>query len=432
MMKFGKNEFELTILIAITWILIYLIYISASPNIFKVSIALIMLFVSGKYIEKKYSLDKELSVFLLWKNRKYITLLKKLTLKLKGYFLIMADSALFIAFGLLAFYLIKWRTLKEKILLALIGYTILYVISLIYSPSVYLLMLILGIRAKTTAASSILSLFPYLTFVFGLATTSFVALLLSSFSILIDTANYLFFGAEKEISQGVTLLLPGINIPFLEGVLALIVILIVHEFSHGILAIAEKIKVKSMGIVSFGTVPIGAFVEPDEKMLERAGNKTLSRVLVAGVASNFIFSIIFFTLLIIFLKLTVPFSSQSCLILSGSRVVQVEYSPFCTFENGYATSVKGEKISLDGEFESFPISKTSIIRNYKNPLLQFIYNFLLLSSSLNLVVGIINLIPIPFFDGDMLSRTFLPQKLHKVIRYAALASLLVSLLPGIL
>ncbi|KXS43194.1 MAG: peptidase M50 [Methanolobus sp. T82-4] len=63
-------------------------------------------------------------------------------------------------------------------------------------------------------------------------------------------------------------LIPGVNefIPLTWGVIALIVTLVVHEFSHAILCRVEDIRVKSMGIL-LALVPIGGFAEPDEEEL---------------------------------------------------------------------------------------------------------------------------------------------------------------------
>jgi membrane-associated protease RseP (regulator of RpoE activity) len=63
-------------------------------------------------------------------------------------------------------------------------------------------------------------------------------------------------------------LIPGVNefIPFTWGAIALIVTLIVHEFSHAILCRVENIRVKSMGIL-FALIPIGGFAEPDDEQL---------------------------------------------------------------------------------------------------------------------------------------------------------------------
>ncbi|KGK98912.1 peptidase [Methanococcoides methylutens] len=63
-------------------------------------------------------------------------------------------------------------------------------------------------------------------------------------------------------------LIPGVNefIPLSWGIIALLVTLVVHEFSHAILCRVEGIRVKSMGIL-LAIVPIGGFAEPDEEEL---------------------------------------------------------------------------------------------------------------------------------------------------------------------
>jgi membrane-associated protease RseP (regulator of RpoE activity) len=63
-------------------------------------------------------------------------------------------------------------------------------------------------------------------------------------------------------------LIPGVNefIPFTWGIIALIVTLVVHEFSHAILCRVEGIRVKSMGIL-LALIPVGGFAEPDDEQL---------------------------------------------------------------------------------------------------------------------------------------------------------------------
>lgn len=63
-------------------------------------------------------------------------------------------------------------------------------------------------------------------------------------------------------------LIPGVNefIPFTWGIIALIVTLVVHEFSHAILCRVESIRVKSMGIL-LALIPVGGFAEPDDEQL---------------------------------------------------------------------------------------------------------------------------------------------------------------------
>lgn len=102
-------------------------------------------------------------------------------------------------------------------------------------------------------------------------------------------------------------LIPGVNefIPLTWGIIALIVTLIVHEFSHAILCRVENIRVKSMGIL-LALVPIGGFAEPDDNELfgnedesrtqNIATTAQRSRILASGVMANFVVAFIAFAL----------------------------------------------------------------------------------------------------------------------------------------
>ncbi|MCJ2531216.1 MAG: site-2 protease family protein [Candidatus Thermoplasmatota archaeon] len=92
---------------------------------------------------------------------------------------------------------------------------------------------------------------------------------------------------EAAPSPQVLLGLPGINpfIPLTYGIFALAVAIIVHEFSHGILARKWKVKIKSLGILLF-IVPIGAFVEPDEEDMQALDRPKRGAIFAAGPGSN--------------------------------------------------------------------------------------------------------------------------------------------------
>ncbi len=86
------------------------------------------------------------------------------------------------------------------------------------------------------------------------------------------------------------LLIPGLNefIPMCAWV-GFVIALVVHELSHAVLSTVEKIKVKSMGLLML-IVPIGAFAEPDSEQLfgekERKERKRGTAVVEAEVASG--------------------------------------------------------------------------------------------------------------------------------------------------
>lgn len=105
------------------------------------------------------------------------------------------------------------------------------------------------------------------------------------------------------------LLIPGVNqfVPLLWGIIGLAVTLVVHEMSHAVLARAEDIEVKSMGLIFF-VVPIGGFAEPDEDEMERAAPWSRIRVFSAGMVSNLVVAVIAFAVLMWVIGMTAPVS----------------------------------------------------------------------------------------------------------------------------
>ncbi len=103
------------------------------------------------------------------------------------------------------------------------------------------------------------------------------------------------------------LLIPGLNqfIPFVWGLIGLIVTLIVHEFSHAILSRVEDVKVKSLGVV-FALIPIGGFAEPDEKELLKKERKSRMRIYSAGIMANFLIALVSFSVFFLLLGFLKP------------------------------------------------------------------------------------------------------------------------------
>ena len=93
---------------------------------------------------------------------------------------------------------------------------------------------------------------------------------------------------SREIGLAGILAIPGINpvIPIFYGWLALVVAVAVHEGAHGIAARSLGFRVKSSGLLFFLIIPIGAFVDVDEKQIEKAKPRSSARVMAAGVGGN--------------------------------------------------------------------------------------------------------------------------------------------------
>ncbi|MDG6217949.1 MAG: site-2 protease family protein [Candidatus Thermoplasmatota archaeon] len=127
----------------------------------------------------------------------------------------------------------------------------------------------------------------------------FIMMMLMVSLIILNTWAVLEFTPEEQQAlPGIEfgLILPGIN-PLLPLdylfyiIIALIIGIIVHEFSHGILTFAHGLKVKSLGLL-YLIVPLGAFCEPDEEELRATSVKKRMQVYAAGPMSNFIVAFI--------------------------------------------------------------------------------------------------------------------------------------------
>ena len=124
-------------------------------------------------------------------------------------------------------------------------------------------------------------------------------------SILLLTASvYLSFPEVREIAretgpQG-ALLIPGINpyLPIIYGWIAIFIGLVIHELSHGVIARAVDIPVRSSGIMFFLFLPIGAFVEVDDTKLDSVSFKKSGRIIAAGAGSNIVVGLMALILLV--------------------------------------------------------------------------------------------------------------------------------------
>jgi membrane-associated protease RseP (regulator of RpoE activity) len=262
--------------------------------------------------------------------------------------------------------------------------------------------------------------------------------------VLLKNLGDLFFtvGAQSAVSP----VLPGIKIPgtavqipLVSGWLALFVVIVVHEFAHGVVARAHKLKVKSSGIFFLGPI-MGAFVEPDEKELAKVDDVKQYSVLAAGPFSNMLLAGA-----VVMLLMFVITPVQGLLVHSNGVTMETVLDDFPAYSSGIkagmvVTSVNGvsvknvndfidalqdvkagEMISMVANTKEFVVKTTTnpkdgksaylgitvashIVGNFKNGEFIFniwkvIANFLSLTGALSLGIGLINLFPIFITDG---------------------------------
>lgn len=86
---------------------------------------------------------------------------------------------------------------------------------------------------------------------------------------------------------------------FTYFILALAIVAIAHEFSHGVFMRAFRVKIKSTGMVFLGPI-LGAFVEQDDKSFKKKKKVDQMAVLGAGVFANTIIALMFYGLYVAF------------------------------------------------------------------------------------------------------------------------------------
>ncbi|MBE0516683.1 MAG: site-2 protease family protein [Methanophagales archaeon] len=167
------------------------------------------------------------------------------------------------------------------------------------------------------------------------------------------------------------LLIPGLNefIPMLAWI-GFVIALVVHELSHAVLSTVEKIKVKSMGLLVV-LIPIGAFAEPDSEQLfgekrkeggkkrgeareaaetEIRGKKVATsrertRILSAGVTSNFFVALLAFLFFFAILFSVQPLDGT---MLFVHKVLEGSPAEKFVIESGMViTGINGSKITSE-------------------------------------------------------------------------------------
>lgn len=137
---------------------------------------------------------------------------------------------------------------------------------------------------------------------------------------------------------------------FTYFIIALAVVAIVHEFSHGIFARLHKFKIHSTGFAFLGPI-LGAFVEPDEKQMQKAKKFPQMVILAAGTFANVITTILFVLILgLFFTALFVPvgikFNDYSSSIVAVESISVIGNS---SIEGFLEIDVDGERYFVSGE-----------------------------------------------------------------------------------
>ncbi len=134
---------------------------------------------------------------------------------------------------------------------------------------------------------------------------SFAAMILMTWILVSSLENVFTTPSVSIVIPGVEMPGSSIYVPLGYGLIALASVLVVHEFSHGILALSEKINIKSIGLLLFAVIP-GAFVEPDEEELKASKKISQLRVYAAGSVANMSLALVAFIIFLVVSSYAIP------------------------------------------------------------------------------------------------------------------------------
>src|SRR3989344_6122478 len=146
----------------------------------------------------------------------------------------------------------------------------------------------LGLKSMDSLAKKyprILNFLGYISILVGFVGIIFI------FYILIDgTLKLIITPASQPVLSPV---LPGVQIPglpnlsFWHWIISILIVATVHEFCHGVYSRLSGVKIKSSGFAFLGPI-LAAFVEPDEKQMNKKSTKQQLAILSAGPFSNIV------------------------------------------------------------------------------------------------------------------------------------------------
>jgi membrane-associated protease RseP (regulator of RpoE activity) len=241
---------------------------------------------------------------------------------------------------------------------------------------------------------------------------------------------------------------PIVSVPFWIWIVAIFIIVFSHESLHALIAASEGIKTKRYGLLYFLIIPIGAFVDIDEKKLGRMEIKSKIKIFAGGSFGNLIVFGLFIMMVIIFSYLinffleskgvwfnnTAPNSPAESVGLKGV-IVRIDNKTIMNVydlqeflkETKPNTTITIEttegkyKLTLEKKDNTSYIGivgvKNYIVYKGTNKVvsenLLFLINYLFLAfqwiSFLSLGVAIANMLPILPLDGGLIIREILKE-----------------------
>ncbi len=466
-----KYRLFTTVIIALAAVfsLAFLILTSGSI-ILRFGIAILVLYVSGRIIANANSIQDSFGAYMLG-GKNGIDFIGYLSKKNPKLWIAFADWGLAFSFGLASYFLFRNYVNKKTMLLGIATIIVAFLFVYPYLPVVLNFISIPQITSRISTAPSAqgVGIFFYMLLVAsiigGFSLWTALIIIYSGASILYTTILFAIglFNSNPNYSiltqqiPGVAPLIPGLTIPLFAGLISLIILLVVHEFSHGVLAKIYKIKIKSIGVILFGVIPLGAFVEPSEADVKKLNESAQNRISIAGISANMLTSFLFFIAVFILLNYVLPnintggvlvtqvaknFSAYG-VIAPNSIITKWNNVPIRNqfdLQKTEAAYVPGNQVNVTTNMGVFTLTPNSsgrlgivvapAVTGLGYQTANFFYAIAALSFGLNFFVAIFNLLPIPGFDGWRIYQSKIKnKKLLKAIAAVVIIAILLNILP---
>jgi len=98
---------------------------------------------------------------------------------------------------------------------------------------------------------------------------------------------------------------PVVSVPFWYWLIGVFVIMTSHEFMHAVFSRLERVSIKSFGVILFFVLPIGAFVDPSQKQINKLKTLSKLRIYAAGSFGNLLIAGLVFLISLITINLFV-------------------------------------------------------------------------------------------------------------------------------
>jgi membrane-associated protease RseP (regulator of RpoE activity) len=283
-------------------------------------------------------------------------------------------------------------------------------------------------------------------------------LLIYSLGIIVQNM-FAVHGSSAPSAVGIAI--PGIsikgsafNVPLVDGLIALITVIVFHEFAHGILARTEGIKIKSIGLMMLAVIP-GAFVEPDEEGVKKASRLAKLRIYAAGSMSNIVTAVIALLILTLIsvsfigpsfhsqgveIQTIMPHTPSDGVLQNGMIITNIngyEITNVTSFSNAINKTKPGDVINITTNQGTFKLKTTTSPTNSTHSylgvstanhlavnqdvtnkygdiipwLLYSLYGLFYWIFFLNIGIGTFNLLPAKPLDGGLMLEEILSSKM---------------------